>query len=77
MIIIKAKKKGKGVKVKITLAGPGGDVADEAAAIVLQLPARIADIDSEIFHRFAEGDKNTIGDIMSEDEAEEVDDNAE
>ena len=67
MIIIKAKKKGKGVKVKITLAGPGGDVADEAAAIVLQLPQRLIDIDADIFHRFSEGVKCTLDDMMDQE----------
>ena len=67
MIIIKAKKKGKGVKVKITLAGPGGDVADEAAAIVLQLPQRLIDIDADIFHRFSEGVKCTLDDMTNQE----------
>ena len=67
MIIIKAKKKGKGVKVKITLAGPGGDVADEAAAIVLQLPKRLIDIDADIFHRFSEGVNCTVDDMMDQE----------
>lgn len=67
MIIIKAKKKGEGVKVKITLAGPGGDVADEAAAIILQLPKRLIDIDADIFHRFSEGVKCTVAEMMDEE----------
>ena len=75
MIIIRAKKKGKGVKVAITLAGPGKDVADEAAAIVLQLPKRLIEIDSTIFKRFASSVKSSFDSIIDEDE--EVDDNAE
>ena len=73
MIIIKAKKKGKGVKVKITLAGPGGDVADEAAAVVIQLPKRLAEIDTDLFRRFTEGFKATVDDEFAQDE-EAVDD---
>ena len=75
MITIRAKKKGKGVKVAITLAGPGKDVADEAAAIVLQLPKRLIEIDSTIFRRFAEEVRSSFDSIIDEDE--EVDDNAE
>ena len=75
MITIRAKKKGKGVKVAITLAGPGKDVADEAAAIVLQLPKRLIEIDSTIFKRFASSVKSSFDSIIDEDE--EVDDNAE
>ena len=74
MIIIKAKKKGKGVKVKITLAGPGGDVADEAAAVVIQLPKRLAEIDTDLFHRFTEGLKTTIDDEFAQDEEADDDD---
>ena len=75
MITIRAKKKGKGVKVAITLAGPGKDVADETAAIVLQLPKRLIEIDSAIFKRFASSVKSSFDSIVDEDE--EVDDNAE
>ena len=75
MITIRAKKKGKGVKVAITLAGPGKDVADEAAAIVLQLPKRLIEIDSTIFKRFASSVKSSFDSIVDEDE--EVDYNAE
>lgn len=71
MISIKAKRKGKGVKVAITLVGPGKDVADEAAAIVMQLPARLADIDMDVFKRFTESFNKKIH------EDEEADDNAE
>lgn len=73
MIIIKAKKKGKGVKVKIILSGPGGDVADEAAAIVLRLPERLIDIDADIFHMFSEDVKCTLDHMMNQ----EADANAE
>ena len=75
MITIRAKKKGKGVKVAITLAGPGKDVADEAAAIVLQLPKRLIEIDSTIFKRFASSVKSSFDSIIDEDE--EGADNAE
>ena len=75
MIIIKAKRKGKGVKVAITIAGPGKDVADEAAAIVIQLPKRLAEIDAEVFHSFTEGVKATIDEEFAPNE--EDDDNAE
>ena len=74
MIIIKANKKGKGVKVKITLAGPGGDVADEAAAIVIQLPKRLAEIDADLFRRFAEGVKANIDEEFAQDEEADNDD---
>ena len=63
------------MKVAITLAGPGKDVADEAAAIVLQLPKRLIEIDSTIFRRFAEEVRSSFDSIIDEDE--EVDDNAE
>lgn len=72
MITIRAKKKGKGVKVAITLAGPGKDVADEAAAIVLQLPKRLIEIDSTIFKRFAEEVRSSFDSII--DDNEEADD---
>ena len=75
MILIKANRKGKGVKVAITLAGPGKDVADEAAAIVLQLPKKLIEIDSTIFKRFASSVKSSFDSIIDEDE--EVDDNVE
>ena len=73
MITIRARKKGKGVKVAITLAGEGKDVADEAAAIVLQLPKRLVEIDEIIFKRFAESVNSSFDSIIDE----EVDDNAE
>lgn len=73
MITIRAKKIGKGVKVAITLAGEGKDVADEAAAIVLQLPKRLIEIDETIFKRFSEDVKASFESIFDE----EVDDNAE
>ena len=75
MITIRAKKKRQGVKVAITLAGPGKDVADEAAAIVLQLPKRLMEIDSTIFKRFASSVKSSFDSIIDEDE--EADDNVE
>ena len=45
----------------------GGDVADEAAAIVLQLPNRLIDIDTDIFRRFCEGVKCTVDDMMDQE----------
>ena len=67
MITIRAKKKGKGVKVAIALAGEGKDVADEAAAIVLQLPKRLIEIDEAIFKRFAEDVKSSFDSIIDEE----------
>lgn len=67
MITIRAKKKGKGVKVAITLAGEGKDVADESAAIVLQLPKRLIEIDETIFKRFAEDVKSSFDSIIDEE----------
>lgn len=75
MIKVTAKREGKGVKVRIKIMGEGGNVAHEAASIVLQVPKRLLEIDEAVFCKFKEAVASKIDeefDLTEKDE--EVDD---
>lgn len=78
MIKLTAKKEGKAVKLKIRILGEGGNVAEEAAAIVLQVPKRLLEIDEAVFRKFKEAVASKIDEEfnLAEEKVEE-DDNEE
>lgn len=75
MIKVTAKREGKGVKVRIEIMGEGENVAHEAAAIVLQVPKRLLEIDEAVFRKFKEAVASKIDEEFNLTEKdEEVDD---
>lgn len=72
MIKVKAKKKGAGAKVAVTLLGPSKDIIDEAVAIVLQLPKRLNDIDHGMFELFVDTLKIQLTDDVEDEDDEEA-----
>ena len=77
MIKVTAKREGKGVKVRIKIMGEGGNVAHEAAAIVLQVPKRLLEIDEAVFRKFKEAVASKIDEEFDLTEKDEEVDNEE
>ena len=77
MIKIYAKNKGDEVDLRIKVIGNGVDIAHEAACILIKLPEQLGVANPLLLKIVTDEVAKKLGEMSKQDEAEEVDDNAE
>lgn len=70
MIKIKAKKDGDAVELKMNITGTGGDISDEFAAIMLELPSKLCEANPNLFKAATDNFRAQVMGLFKDDDAE-------